>query len=333
MELDQKSMSLLNALGLIDAARTFQADGEEAWETLFALAVRTLKNHGDFEHWAHLISELPAINGARTDFEGAIPEVQSQDAVDDFVDQLQALGPWKKGPFLIQGIHVDSEWRGDLKWNRVQDMASPLSGRRVLDVGTGNGYFLYRAVGAGAALALGLEPSALFCAQFLALQRFFACKRAALLPTTSEAFALARSPKAWRSFDTVLSMGVLYHRRSPIDHLTELIGFAKRGGEIVLETIVVDGPRGYSLVPEGRYAGMKNVWFLPTVPTIVSWLERLKLSNIRTSDAVPTTSEEQRATSWSSGRSLVDALNRDDPSLTVEGHPAPRRAIVVAEVP
>jgi tRNA (mo5U34)-methyltransferase len=267
------------------------------------------------------------------DLDTAVVEATTQRPSAPFVEQLGALGPWKKGPFHIQGIHLDSEWRGDLKWDRVRAIASPLLNHKVLDVGTGNGYFLYRAVGDGAELALGLEPSALFCAQFLALQRFFDCKQAALLPATCEAFARARSPKPWRTFDTVLSMGVLYHRRSPLDHLAELMSFAKSGGELVLETIVVDGPLGHSLVPEGRYAGMKNVWFLPTLPTLVSWLTRLELTDIRTSRPVRTTSAEQRTTKWSSRKSLAHALDPNDPSRTIEGHPAPQRAIVVAKVP
>jgi tRNA (mo5U34)-methyltransferase len=111
------------------------------------------------------------------------------------------------------------------------------------------------------------------------------------------------------------------------------MSFAKSGGELVLETIVVDGSLGHSLVPEGRYAGMKNVWFLPTLPTLVSWLKRLELTDIRTSRPVRTTSAEQRTTKWSSRKSLAHALDPNDPSRTIEGHPAPQRAIVVAKVP
>ena len=56
-------------------------------------------------------------------------------------------------------------------------------------------------------------------------------------------------------------MGVLYHRRSPIDHLLELKGCLQTGGELVLETLVIDGGLGEVLVPENRYAKMRNVWF------------------------------------------------------------------------
>lgn len=58
-------------------------------------------------------------------------------------------------------------------------------------------------------------------------------------------------------------MGVLYHRRSPIDHLTDLRDCLRSGGELVLETLVIEGKQGEVLVPEGRYARMRNVWFYP----------------------------------------------------------------------
>ena len=75
-------------------------------------------------------------------------------------------------------------------------------------------------------------------------------------------------------FDTVFSMGVLYHRRSPFHHLAELKNCLKPDGELVLETLVIDGKRGEVLVPERRYSKMHNVWFLPSCLTLESWLKR-----------------------------------------------------------
>ncbi|MBR9800034.1 MAG: DUF1698 domain-containing protein, partial [Gammaproteobacteria bacterium] len=39
---------------------------------------------------------------------------------------------------------------------------------------------------------------------------------------------------------------------------------------------------------------------------------------------------EQRATDWMTYHSLSDFLDPADPSLTREGHPAPRRAVLIA---
>ena len=44
------------------------------------------------------------------------------------------------------------------------------------------------------------------------------------------------------------------------------------GAELVLETLIVEGPKGYSLTPDGRYAQMRNVHCLPSIGTLESWL-------------------------------------------------------------
>jgi tRNA (mo5U34)-methyltransferase len=125
-------------------------------------------------------------------------------------------------------------------------------------------------------------------------------------------------------------MGVLYHRKSPIDHILDLKNFLHPGGELVIETLVVEGPAGYSLIPDGRYAKMRNVWFIPSVATLEQWMKRCGLKNIRTVDICTTSTDEQRTTDWMTFESLPDFLDPADPSKTAEGHPAPKRAVVVA---
>ena len=134
-------------------------------------------------------------------------------------------------------------------------------------------------------------------------------------------------------FDTVFSMGVLYHRKSPIDHLYELKGALKPGGELVLETLVVEGELGYSLMPEDRYAMMRNVWYLPSVPTLELWLRRSGFTDIKCVDLDQTSLDEQRSTEWMDFQSLSDFLDPTNPNLTAEGYPAPLRATLVALKP
>jgi tRNA (mo5U34)-methyltransferase len=133
------------------------------------------------------------------------------------------------------------------------------------------------------------------------------------------------------SFDTVFSMGVLYHRKSPIEHLMKISSLLKRGGELVLETLVVDGDEGYSLMPRDRYAKMRNVWFIPSVPTIKLWLDRCGFKEISLVDVTKTSINEQRATQWMTFESLQDFLDPMNENLTVEGYPAPKRAIVIGK--
>ena len=102
------------------------------------------------------------------------------------------------------------------------------------------------------------------------------------------------------------------------------------GGELVLETLVIDAPDGRVLVPKNRYARMRNVWFLPSLPLLETWLGRSGFDDVRTVDVSATTSDEQRATDWMPFESLAAALDPDDPGRTIEGHPAPLRALVIA---
>jgi tRNA (mo5U34)-methyltransferase len=125
-------------------------------------------------------------------------------------------------------------------------------------------------------------------------------------------------------------MGVLYHQRSPIDHLRQLRETLRPGGQLVLETLILPGEEPRAVTPPGRYANMKNVWLLPTASELVTWLERCNYSDIELVDITQTTADEQRRTEWMTSGSLADALNPDDPTLTIEGWPAPRRAILTA---
>ncbi|HBP78145.1 MAG TPA: tRNA 5-methoxyuridine(34)/uridine 5-oxyacetic acid(34) synthase CmoB, partial [Halomonas sp.] len=72
---------------------------------------------------------------------------------------LRKLAPWRKGPFNLGGIEIDTEWRSDWKWQRVAPHLAPLKYRKVLDVGGGSGYHAWRMAGAGAAFVLVIDPS------------------------------------------------------------------------------------------------------------------------------------------------------------------------------
>lgn len=289
--------------------------------------------HGDMPRWRGALENLPEISPSSVDLNAPAVRVGTAADCDDSVRQrlietLMQFHPWRKGPFELFGIHLDTEWRSDWKWERVAPHLSPLQGRRVLDVGCGNGYYAWRMAGAGAELIVGLDPTLLFVMQYQALQRYIGATGTYVLP-----LGIEDVPEGLRAFDTVFSMGVLYHRRSPFDHLMQLRETLRPGGELVLETLVVDGPLGHTLVPEGRYAKMRNVWFLPSVPTLESWLRRCRFRNVRVVDVAATTPLEQRSTDWMCFESLPDYLEPGRPDRTVEGLPGPVRAVVIAEAP
>ncbi|MGH8548731.1 MAG: tRNA 5-methoxyuridine(34)/uridine 5-oxyacetic acid(34) synthase CmoB [Methylococcales bacterium] len=287
-------------------------------------------SHGDLPYWLSVLENLPEIPVSKVTLNEALVGVESARPLDqerrkNLYEMLQTLHPWRKGPYLIHGVHIDSEWRSDLKWKRLAEQISPLANQRVLDVGCGNGYHCWRMLGAGAELVIGIEPALLSVVQFQAIRRFIGESRVFVLPLGVEEL-----PAKISGFDTVFSMGVLYHRKSPLDHLGELHGFLRSGGELVLETLVVDGMEGHTLLPEDRYAMMRNVWFIPSCPTLSVWLKRCGFNNIRLIDLTSTTSDEQRSTGWMRFHSLPEFLDPSDKSLTREGLPAPKRAIFIA---
>jgi len=290
------------SLGLAPEAR---AELEAAFQQTF----QALASHGDSARFQAALGEL------------------SRDSADEdtIVQALKELGPWKKGPHLIRGITVDAEWDCRMKWARVLELGLELQGRTVLDVGAGNGFYLRQMIASGARWALGVEPSVPYLFQFLATELSRPEPQMALLSARAE-----NLPSSFPRFDVVFSMGVLYHVRSPIDHLMALKNRLRPGGELVLESLVVPGDATTVLVPRHRYANMRNVWFIPSAELLALWLERVGFELIELGSPIPTTSDEQRSTAFSPGPSLSEALNRERPSLTVEGYPAPTRLLAHA---
>ena len=269
-------------------------------------------NHGDFDRWRDIVTRLPEL----------------ADDPSALRDALLALAPWRKGPFNVAGVDIDSEWRSDLKWARIANAVSPLDGRSVLDVGCGNGYYALQMRKAGAARVIGVDPTLLYVMQFIAVNTFVQDAAVHILP-----LRLEEMPSADNAFDTTFSMGVLYHQRSPIDHLKKLRTTLRPGGQLVLETIFVPGEESYACSPKDRYARMRNVWLLPTIAELTTWLRRTGYRDIEIVDQSITTTDEQRSTEWMTFESLREALDPDDPSKTVEGWPAPRRVVVTASSP
>lgn len=298
-----------------------------------------VKRFPEFVGWWKRIEKLPEVFSAEISLTSAAVTAEkaclSENAALSTSQQrmitglLQDLKPWRKGPYQLQGTYINTEWRSDFKWDRLAPHLSDLRGRKVLDVGGGSGYHAWRLAGAGAEFTLCIDPSPRYFAQFEAVRKLMGNKgRPAVfhLPLGIEAV-----PEKIEAFDTVLSMGVLYHRRSPIDHLYELKDCLRSGGELVLETLVIEGDETNCLMPEDRYAAMSNVWFLPSVAQLELWLRRCGFKNIRCVDLNLTSTKEQRATEWMTFQSLADFLDPQNPQLTREGYPAPLRAILIAE--
>jgi len=317
---------------LCHALRSAKAD---VWADLLPQQISAAfdhTRHGHLATWQSLIKNLPEFSTSQRILDADTVQIGSANdltklAKTTLETQLKSLHPWRKGPYELFGINVDAEWRSDWKWQRVEKHISPLKHRLVLDVGCGNGYYCWRMLGSQAKMVVGIDPMLLNVMQFQFIRKLHGGEP----PVFVLPLGIEDLPYGMKAFDTVFSMGVFYHRRSPIDHLLELRDSLVPGGELILETLVIDGGLGETLVPEDRYAKMRNVWFLPSCPTLMSWLSRCGFTNIRLVDITTTTTEEQRSTEWMTFHSLSDHLAPDNPILTCEGLPAPKRAIFIAQ--
>lgn len=286
--------------------------------------------HGDLPQWLSLLNQLPDVRPSQINLDSDTLKIgKAEDLTLEQQLQLQRtlldLAPWRKGPFDFFGTFIDTEWRSDWKWRRLLPHIANLSGRRVLDVGCGTGYHAWRMLGADAQYVLGIDPSMRFLIQYLAAQKYINDSRFDFLP-----IGIEDMPGDLETFDTVFSMGVLYHRRNPIDHLLELKQLMNSDGELVLETLIVDQADGGILRPEQRYAKMRNVWSLMTVDKIERLLSESGFSDIRCVDQNITSLGEQRTTEWMPFHSLEQFLDPNDLAKTVEGYPAPKRGIFIA---
>ena len=260
-----------------------------------------------------------------TDYSSATVVIGQRNEIDDqgfaFVYRtLKNLFPWRKGPFSIFGIEIDSEWRCDLKWNRIEKAITPCENKIILDIGANNGYFMYRLLSQKPKFVLGIDPVPLCIQQFNFLNCLNENPNMHMAP-----WGISEVKHFKNCFDTILFMGIIYHHKHPLEQLEIVKEALLPGGVLILETIGIPGDDSIALFPKERYANMKNVYFVPTLNCLINWAERSHFEKIEIISATPLTSDEQRKTDWSHPKSLIDVLDSKDQSKTIEGYPAPWR--------
>ena len=298
---------------LIKDKRTFldRAKGNYLkFKTILETIPDFLPSRVDLENRSIIIGDYSDLNGAQRNL---------------LEDKLAQLCPWRKGPVDLFGIFIDSEWQSWMKWERLINHITHLEGRRILDIGSSNGYYMFRMAAYNPLMVLGVEPQSSFYFQYLTLQKFIKQENVFCLPIPYD-----HLPKMDQYFDTVFCMGILYHRKSPVQMLKNICDSMKPGGELILENLIMNTKENYCLFPKDRYAKMRNVFFIPDLLVMESWLLRAGFTNIRCVDITKTSVEEQRKTQWIQTETLKDFLDPDDHNKTIEGYPAPVRAIFIA---
>lgn len=249
--------------------------------------------------------------------------LRSDEAVDmvELERIARMMMPWRKGPFDLFGLFIDTEWRSDLKYNFLRPHFN-LRDKKVADIGCNNGYYMFRFLEDSPAKVVGFDPSALFKSQFDLIDHF------AHTGIVYELLGVEHLPFYEEKFDVIFCLGVLYHRSDPVAMLKALRQGLEEGGEVYLDTFIVDGDEPYALCPSESYSKISNVYFVPTLKALENWCIRAGFKTFEVLGTVVTTSDEQRKTDWIESQSLEDFLDPADSSKTVEGYPAPKRGYV-----
>jgi len=238
-------------------------------------------------------------------------------------DALHAFMPWRKGPFAVFGIDIDAEWRSQRKWQRLLPVLPDLADKVVADIGSNNGYYLFRMAHHKPRLAIGFEPY---------LQHYFAFQTlnslAGLDNLHTELLGVEQVGLYANCFDVVFLMGILYHRVSPIDCLREVRQAMRPGGTLIVESQAIPGDEPVALFPKKTYAKVPGTYFVPTGVCLKNWMLRAGFTEVEIFCSHPMSSDEQRRTDWMTFESYADFIDPGDPTRTIEGYPAPLRVFV-----
>ena len=252
----------------------------------------------------------------------------SDDDFEKVEHAMRGFMPWRKGPFRVFGLDIDAEWRSERKWQRLQPALPELAGKVIADIGSNNGYYMFRMAHHHPLLVLGFEPYIHHWFTFRTLNRF-----AGLTNLRTELLGVEHISLFSGVFDVVFLMGVLYHRRSPLEVLQEVRGALKPGGTLIIESQGIPGQEPLALFPEKTYAKVPGTYFVPTAACLANWLERSGFQEVEFFLSHAMSSEEQRRTDWMNFESYADFIDPADPTRTVEGYPAPLRLFFKALAP
>ncbi len=239
---------------------------------------------------------------------------------------LRDFCPWRKGPFSVFGIEVDSEWQSQRKWKRLLPHLPDMRGKIIADIGCNNGYYMFRMLPHQPELIIGLEPSVQHYYCFKGLNSMAGQENLHI-----DLLGVEHLPLFPDCFDILFLMGIIYHRSSPIDCLRDVFSSLRPGGTLVLESQAIPGSAENALFPKKTYAKVPGTYFVPTGNCLQNWVQRAGFKNVRIVCQHAMSSKEQRRTDWMQFESYADFIDPGDSRRTVEGYPAPDRVYLLAE--
>lgn len=272
------------------------------------------------------IAALPAFEDVSVSLKDTVSvdiEGLAQEDAQRIEETARLMLPWRKGPFRINNLFIDSEWQSQIKYNLLEPHFD-LDGKIVGDIGCNNGYYLFRMLAHRPKKLIGFDPSALYYSQFQFIDHFI---RSGIV---YEMLGVEHVEHYEHRFDVLFCLGVLYHRSDPVGMLKSLFKGLNKGGELILDTFMIDGEEDVCLTPKERYSKIPNIYFIPTVNALKNWCHRAGFDRVEVLEIKKTDLNEQRKTDWINTQSLEDFLDPEDSDRTVEGYPAPKRVYIKA---
>lgn len=289
------------------------------------------KDNIQLQEFKDELANFPKVNATQFDFDKPLVTIGKESDLTEeqkeaLIKSLKTYIPWKKGPWSIFGVDIDSEWRSNLKWERFESHIHSLEGKKVADIGCNNGYFMFRMLAYNPELVIGFEPFAKHYFNYMLFQNYVKSDKLHFELLGIENFDLY--PKF---FNTIFCLGILYHHTDPIGLLRKLYDSLDKGGEIFIDCQGIPGDEPIALMPKNKYTSARGFWWLPTKACLIHWLSRTQFRDIEIIFEEPLSLDEQRSTPWSPHKSLEEFLDPNDPEKTIEGYPAPWRYYVKAK--
>lgn len=191
-----------------------------------------------------------------------IPQILPKNHKQGIYEMIESLAwdlrSWRKGPFFLEDLHIDSEWQSFVKWDLLLPYAQNLLENAIVgDIGCNNGFYLFAMSLHKARKLVGFDPSALFFCQFCFINHFldlpieyellgvqdldeYLKSQNALKSRKTNALSSRSSATKREKFDVLFCLGVLYHRSDVFATLKSLANALDSGGVAFVDTLVID---------------------------------------------------------------------------------------------
>ncbi|ECP9543739.1 TPA: tRNA 5-methoxyuridine(34)/uridine 5-oxyacetic acid(34) synthase CmoB [Campylobacter jejuni] len=269
------------------------------------------------------IQELKALNLACNFSLGdSVNLSTNSQAKDEILAIAKELKPWRKGPFKIDDLFIDTEWQSFIKFNILKPFMNEISQKCVADIGCNNGYYMFKMLEFNPAKLIGFDPSIKYRLQFELINAL------AKTPIKYELLGVEDLPSYGLKFDVIFCLGVIYHRSDPIKMVKDLKAGLNKNGVVFLDTMYIEDEREIALVPNKTYSKIPNIYFVPSISALKNWCERAGFKEFEVLATKKTDENEQRKTEWIDSFSLENFLDPKDKNLTIEGYEAPKRIYI-----